>query len=270
MLISDGAQDSLIGGSDIVGGNLIANNGKAGIRVRGQDTIRHTIRHNRITANAGPGIALQSGGNTELTKPIIGDQTLTYAAGIAPPNSIVEVFSDPDGEGAKFEGSARADDNGYFIMYAILPFQGPFLYATATDADGNTSEFGGFGAAPSTPTPGPSPTPVIPPSGPGAAYMPYISQHHALRTTLVIEPTYSMMEMGQTQSMTVVLKDVEAMYGTSFVVHFDPTKLEVLDENPAVPACRSNPAPSPILAGSSSPRTAPTTRPARSTTPSRC
>ena len=62
-------------------------------------------------------------------------------SGTACANCIVEIFSDNGDEGAIFEGWILADENSSFTFEKGASLAGPFLTATATDADGNTSEF---------------------------------------------------------------------------------------------------------------------------------
>jgi len=134
----NGSQHNVIGP-----GNRVAHNGSDGVLVDGADnlgsTVSNTITANSITANGGQGIHIMRGGNKELTQPINIQINGSAVSGNAPPNAIVEIFSDDDDEGQIYEGTTTADANGNFQWNGTLT--GPFVTATATDADGNTSQF---------------------------------------------------------------------------------------------------------------------------------
>jgi len=53
----------------------------------------------------------------------------------------VEIFSDSGLQGEIFEGQVKADINGVFTFDKRASFAGPNLTATATDNEGNTSQF---------------------------------------------------------------------------------------------------------------------------------
>ena len=119
--------------------NLITNNGSQGVMVEGGNATGNTITQNSITGNNGLGINNIEGGNTDLTSPTIITVSYTFISGIAPSNSTVEIFSDPEDEGKIYEGTTVVDENGNFSWTGSLT--GPNATATATDQDGNTSEF---------------------------------------------------------------------------------------------------------------------------------
>ena len=57
-------------------------------------------------------------------------------------NCRVEVFLDAFDEGRWYHGVAIASASGDLVFHAGDAPTGAFVYATATDSDGNTSEFG--------------------------------------------------------------------------------------------------------------------------------
>jgi parallel beta-helix repeat protein len=120
--------------------NTITNN-QNGVHVDGTSTLSHTITANSIFGNTGKGILLTNGGNGGILSPTIVTATWRLAVGTASPNAKIEVFSDDDGEGRLYEGSTTADDAGDFAFTKGTCFRGPYLTATATDSNGNTSEF---------------------------------------------------------------------------------------------------------------------------------
>ena len=143
----ESAADNLIGPGNTVG----FNNGN-GIQVNGPTAIRNTISENSIHTNNSLGIFLTNGGNAGIAAPIITsyDPALGTASGTACPLCIVEVFSDGADEGRWFEGSTNADGGGNWSLNTGGPFSGPNVTATATDAAGNTSQFGTTGAPPTS------------------------------------------------------------------------------------------------------------------------
>jgi parallel beta-helix repeat protein len=144
--IQGGAQQNTIGP-----GNLIAYNTADGVWITGTTTLSNTVTRNSIHANAGLGIDNANGGNHELTPPTITNITGgNVVIGTACAGCIVEVFSDLQDEGRVYEGSTVADASGVFTFAKgsllaagqVATFlTGPNLTATATDPDGNTSEF---------------------------------------------------------------------------------------------------------------------------------
>jgi len=139
IMVGFGARFNTIGGSTPGEGNVIAHNGGNGVLVDGSATTGNTISRNSITANGGLGIENQNGGNTELTPPTIASASCSSVSGTAPPNSTVEIFSDPEDEGKRYEGTTTADTTGAFTWAGSIT--GPNVTATAADGAGNTSEF---------------------------------------------------------------------------------------------------------------------------------
>jgi hypothetical protein len=128
-------------GNHIGPGNVIAHNGGSGIQVSGVEATGNTITHNSITANASVGISLVDGGNGGLAAPVITTCTETSISGTAPPDCVIEVFSDSDAEGKTYEGATVSDGSGVFTFTKPAGWVGPDITATATDSAGNTSAF---------------------------------------------------------------------------------------------------------------------------------
>jgi hypothetical protein len=131
--VGDTAHNNIIGPD-----NSIAFNGDSGIRVRGPLVVGNTITRNSIHSNIWKGIELWEG-NMELDAPVITTVTDGTVTGTTCPVCTVEVFSDDEDEGKIFEGRTVADGTGHFSL--IVNVTGPNATATATDFEGNTSEF---------------------------------------------------------------------------------------------------------------------------------
>lgn len=158
----------------VVTANTITANGQDGIRLNGAD--RFTITHNSITQNGRLGIDLfggkedangvtkndsrdrDSGPNELMNYPeqlqATDDGTATVVEGrlrFPDPESVtVEFFAsdapDPSGfgEGDQFLGTATPEGKqGRFTATLPAGLTGQWITATATDAEGNTSEFSG-------------------------------------------------------------------------------------------------------------------------------
>jgi hypothetical protein len=122
--------------------NLIGFNDGDGISFW-EDTPFNIVTQNRIWDNAGPGIVITSPSQIMPQPPRLlnFDLQAGTVSGVACANCSVEIFSDNDAEGAIYEGQTEADESGAFTFMKGAPLTGPFLTATATDPNGNTSEF---------------------------------------------------------------------------------------------------------------------------------
>ncbi|MCP4710111.1 MAG: hypothetical protein GY869_15920 [Planctomycetes bacterium] len=136
-----GASQNTIGIS-----NTIAFNGGDGVQVYGSNTLSNTITRNSIYSNTSQGIQLSNGGNTKLPAPVLGsaDANSGIVTGKACAFCTIEVFSDDEDEGRVYEGTTTANANGDWTFNKGSSLTGPHFTATATDAGGNTSEFGQF------------------------------------------------------------------------------------------------------------------------------
>ncbi|MEJ2636700.1 MAG: right-handed parallel beta-helix repeat-containing protein [Calditrichia bacterium] len=128
--------------------NLVANNNMDGVLVDGSDvigsTVGNTITANRITANGGKGIRNFRSGNNELAPPqnlVAMNAANLQVSGTAGADQTIELFADEDDEGKLYVGSTTADAAGNFVFTVTEIPESPYLTATATDIDGNTSEF---------------------------------------------------------------------------------------------------------------------------------
>jgi len=133
----EGPHGHITGGTEPGQANVIAYSGIVGIQVEGADTIGNTIRGNSLHSNAREGILSVDGGNASLEPP-----NLTAAnpvSGTACPNCTVDIYSDAADEGRVYEGSTTANTSGRFTFDEEI--SGPFVTATVTDAQGNTSPF---------------------------------------------------------------------------------------------------------------------------------
>jgi len=135
--IENGMTHNRIGPDNIIAHNIL------GIRITGSNTFGNTITQNSIYDNNSLGIRLLERGNIMLDSPqIFGfDIAMGSVTGTACANCTVEIFSDSGNEGKVFEGQTKADSSGAFTYEHGVSFTGPYLTATATDADGTTSEF---------------------------------------------------------------------------------------------------------------------------------
>ena len=130
--LSNGTKNNQIGPSNTIRFNL------HGILVYSDSTLFNRITKNSISGNEATGINLIQGGNGGILAPVFS----LDAAGIhgtAVPNGRIEIFSDVSSQGLVYEGFADADEGSVFSWTGTPG--GPFITATVTDPDGNTSIF---------------------------------------------------------------------------------------------------------------------------------
>lgn len=116
--------------------NIITANKKNGIYLSGSATQFNTITQNSIYNNS-KGVYLYGTTNEDFDAPKI--ESTSPIAGIASPNSIVEIFSDSTDQGRIYEGRCIADESGNFEFGDDIT--GPYVTATATTDSGSTSQF---------------------------------------------------------------------------------------------------------------------------------
>ena len=138
-------------------GNVVANHVDGIVIGPEADVDRNTITRNSIYGNSGLGIDVlpagvnpngfypANGPNQAAQFPVIGSATTSVVTGRACASCTVEIFAadggtNAFGEGITFAGSAAATAAGTFSVPVAVTL-GDFVTATATDANGNTSEF---------------------------------------------------------------------------------------------------------------------------------
>jgi hypothetical protein len=136
--VENGVHDTTIGPD-----NIVAHNEYTGVLVDGTEALGNAITQNSIHDNKGTGIELRDGGNTMLDSPLISDFDIAAGtvSGTACANCTVEIFSDTGDQGEIYEGRIKANSAGAFSLSKGTSFSGPHLTCTATDGQGNTSEF---------------------------------------------------------------------------------------------------------------------------------
>lgn len=150
--IAEGAQDNILGGQALGEGNLICGDPRGLVKIDGTAAIGDSVLGNDYLVTrfgpeflGGAPIDLRLGGNTELPAPLLDTLVLSIGpvTGTACADCLVEVYSHP-GSGVSpvlstFEGRTVADAGGNFSLSGVPA--GPKVFATNTDAAGNTSEF---------------------------------------------------------------------------------------------------------------------------------
>jgi CSLREA domain-containing protein len=166
-----GIQLGAVSRSNQIGPNNIIANSPIGVELLDAGTDRHIITQNSIFNNNRLGIDLKpisgvtsndngdpdSGPNEELNWPVLSTATTTQVTGTACTEAAVskpctiEIFiaerktSDAGagnyGQGKTFVGSGTTASNGSFAIAISGVTAGQYVTATATDANGNTSEF---------------------------------------------------------------------------------------------------------------------------------
>nr|MBA2452327.1 carbohydrate-binding protein [Chloroflexia bacterium] len=139
--------------------NIIARNTGAGVQLVEPDSDFNTITRNSIYSNGGLGIDLaplgvtlndpddaDSGPNQNLNFPVLESATTGQVTGTACGGCKIEIFiadsaASAYGEGRTFVGSATANADGTFVVPVTGVSGGLIVTSTATDSNGNTSEF---------------------------------------------------------------------------------------------------------------------------------
>jgi parallel beta-helix repeat protein len=122
--------------------NTIAHNASDGVRVDGNGVtaLYNSITQNAIFSNGDKGIELVSNGNSELSAPTITQAGCQQVEGSACAGCTVEIYSDAADEGRVYEGTTTAHASTGAFSWSGIPVE-PNVTVTATDSQGNTSEF---------------------------------------------------------------------------------------------------------------------------------
>ena len=113
----------------------------SGVVIGANTSYENRVSWNSISNNTAKGIDNGNGGNRGIAPPVITKVTASQVSGTAGPNQVVEVFSDEEDEGLTCLGADTADASGNFAVTLAEPPQFTNVTATATDENGNTSEF---------------------------------------------------------------------------------------------------------------------------------
>lgn len=125
-------------------GNEIRANRRDGVRTGQTAGVGNTLRGNRITANGGAAIAVESLA-LELAPPTIDavDRVRGQASGKTCPGCVVELFIDPTDQAARLLGRGTADAAGAWTVSGLdllaIKNDETGLTATTTDANGSSS-----------------------------------------------------------------------------------------------------------------------------------
>ncbi len=141
---SPNVNSNIIGGINAGEANVIAFNVGQGILLDNASHDQNQIRGNSIFCNGIKGIDLNGVANTNLAAPNITNQTLTSVSGTGVDGDIIDVYRDNSLcapiQGAEYLGSAVVG-TGVWVLGGLTLAPGDLINATATDVNGNTSEF---------------------------------------------------------------------------------------------------------------------------------
>jgi len=134
--IEDGANRNTVGPDNIIAYNCHA------IEISGPRAVSNTITANSIYSNECSPISLVDGGNGELDAPFLADVDSPEGrvTGWACPDCIVEVFTHTKDGQCYFEGETESAEDGWFVFQKAGPLVGRTVTATATNAQGSTSQ----------------------------------------------------------------------------------------------------------------------------------
>ena len=121
--------------------NVIGLNGNRGIQIFGAEAAGNSIRKNSISRNGQRGILIDPGVNFELSPPSLSAVTATQVSGTAGAGQIIDIYVDEEDEGQIYIDSVVVNAAGLFEYEYQQTWPLRNVTATATDLQGNTSEF---------------------------------------------------------------------------------------------------------------------------------
>jgi parallel beta-helix repeat protein len=132
-----------------VKGNQIAYNGthggmdnaQAGVHIDGIVSINNMVSGNSIHDNDGPGIKLTNEANHNLAAPVITDASCEQVQGTACANCLIEIYSDNDDEGRRYEGHFTTTPSGSFNWNGALFGPNTTALAIGPGSSNDTSPF---------------------------------------------------------------------------------------------------------------------------------
>ncbi len=134
ILVQHGAHNNILGPD-----NVIVNCDFNGVHILNDSTTSNKITRNLIYNYQEKPILNEDGGNNSLERPTIHTATGKRITGKSFAFAVVELYAGYTGAANEYLGSATADSTGYFQWFGAVP--DALISATATDQNGNTSEF---------------------------------------------------------------------------------------------------------------------------------
>lgn len=131
--------------------NIIVGNNEFGIRVTA-GAYQNTWSENAIYNNVSKGISVLLNANKDMPRPKVNAVEKGKITGtVTRPFATIELFADANTQGRYFVGRTTADADGKFSLAVCGAFPAGGLVATATDSEGNSSEFSDTFLVPSNP-----------------------------------------------------------------------------------------------------------------------
>ena len=135
-----------------INNNLISANTENGIRATDLNSYQNLWSANSIFGNGQKGIDVREGANKAVPQPkITGITQGTIVGSVTSPQATIEIFADSSTQGRYFLGRTVADADGKFSLKLCGAFPANGVAATATDTEGNSSEFSATFLVPSSP-----------------------------------------------------------------------------------------------------------------------